>query len=235
MQHERLNQKLISILSVEDLMEQTVSRIRDVGDDMVPDLIRIMNRRDLAMGKGTDKACVPCNAAEVLGRLDAEEVIESMLRLLDICDEDDCLYDSLKFALLDIGDRLIEPAIRFYQTTSRTSSHMAIAESLALLGNKSPEVLSIILNAFRNNPDFNCSLFAEYGDPSVIPELSAALDKCKLAGSVSEKRISDLAFSITHLGGRLSDSQVRIVNEARCGKAPTFGDMYSSFTEPSLN
>jgi HEAT repeat protein len=240
MTHKPLNQELISILASVELTEQTISRIRNMGPNIIADLMDIMASKPLAMPTAPGKGWVPSNAAEVLGELEAVEAIEPMLRLLEDCTEDDNFYNALKFALLAIGQPIIEPAIRVYHSTSRVSVRWAIAYCLALLEIQSPTILAVLLHAFRNDPDFDSTLFADYGDPGVIPELSAALDKCTVAGDfVADHKILDLAHSITKLDGHLSATQVALVGEALDSKKkPTLGMLNRIcrvFTEPSPN
>jgi HEAT repeat protein len=240
MTRKPLNQELISLLAPVEITEETISRIRDMGPDIIADLMDIMASKPLAMPTAPGKGQVPANAAEVLGELQAVEAIEPMLRLLEDCSEDGNFYYALKFALLAIGQPIIEPAIKVYYSTSRVSVRWAIAYCLALLEIQSPTILAVLLHAFRNDPDFDSTLFADYGDPGVIPELSAALDKCKATGDfVADRQILDLAHSITKLDGHLSASQVALVGEAlESNKKPTLGMLNricGIFTEPSRN
>ena len=158
---------------------------------------------------------VPIHAVELLSALSAVESAESMLQVLSRCDFMDIQHGALTNALRSFGAAVLEPGLKSYTAAENQDQREAVAEVLAGIGVRDPRIFSILLAVFVENIALGSGLLAKYGDLVALPELSAALDACKLdpkGGFFANHEIIEIADAITVLGGTLTASQENLLD-----------------------
>jgi hypothetical protein len=209
------------------LPEPVARAIRELGRGAVHDLVEILEDEGLAQRVAPGGGYAPIHAAALLRDLGAREAIEPMFRALARCDPLDRLYSALVDALKSLGPPVLEPALAAHAAARSKGQRMAVAEVLSGIGVVDDRILAVLLRLLEEQVDFGAGLLAEYGDPSALPHLGAALDACELdprGGLFANHEVVELDTAIRDLGGSLTRDQgrkVRALEAARdAARAP---------------
>lgn len=222
----------------EHLPKEVARSIIHHGREVVPALIEIVEDDALAQADGPGGGFPPIHAAELLGELKATEAIEPMLRTLSRCDSMAILYSTLIFALKALGPPVLEPALAAYEQAQSEGYRRALADVLSRLSVRDERILSVLLKTLKEDVLLGAGCLAEYGDPSALPHLSAALDVCELdpKGDVfANQEIIELDGAIEELGGKLTADQARKVRAARSHWHPGEGEAADRESAPDLD
>jgi hypothetical protein len=211
----------------ERLAEPVTEQLRRRGRAVIPALIEILEDEDLAQEDARGGGYAPIHAASILGELKAGEAIEPMLRVLARSDPMDILYSTVIRSLVLLGASVLEPALAAHAAAASEDQRTAIAEVLSDLEIRDDRVFTVLLRMLDDDVELGAGLLAEYGDPSALPHLGAALDGFELddrGGLFVNQEIVELEAAIEELGGALTESQkgkVRAVRAARdAARAP---------------
>ena len=190
------------------------NNIVGLGREAIPELISILENDLLALADAPGDGYILIHAVELLSDLRAPESAESMLKVLFRCDWLEILHEQLRLALKSFGAAVLEPGLKSYTAAENQEQREAAAAVLAGIGVCDPRILTILLEVFIENSELGAGFLAEYGDPVALPQLSAALDGCRLdaeCGIFANQDVIEIADAIEVLGGTLTESQANLL------------------------
>lgn len=169
----------------------------------VPALLEILEDATLA------NSWAPAHAARLLGELRAIDAVEPMLRVLAVTDNSDLVHDQIIQSLPEIGDAVIEPALRTYSGNTNRRFRHSVAAVFAKVRIHDDRIFEILVDQLRREPSRAGNL-AIYDDPRAIPYLLEVLDQYEIVDSenpFANHALIELREAIEELGGTLTAEQ----------------------------
>jgi len=182
------------------------TRARDeilaLGAEAVPALLRILDDKEMA-------GWAPVHAVRLLGEMKISAAIGPMLRALAETDPLDMLHDEILASLPELGESVVEPALRAYADADDPEFRASVGSILAEVGVRDDRIFAVLLQLLESSPSHAGDL-AEYGDDRALPYLSRAFDAYTLCDDNSPLANQDLVeihAAIEELGGTLTGPQ----------------------------
>jgi len=199
------------------LPEPSLKQVVELGDLAVPALINILEDGELQMQESPGDSWAPIHAAELLGELKAPEAIEPLLEVLADTDTIDIIHDALTEALGDLGESVLEPALKAYSETDDHEYQRSLCYVLSRLGVHDERIFTILLGLLAKDTELGAMCLTDYDDPEAIEYLSRCFDEQKAdnkAGPLSNHVFVELRCAIEELGGSLTPEQQAIYDRA---------------------
>jgi hypothetical protein len=173
------------------------------GKSLVPALCRALDEEHEPR-KGTGYGEI--HALRLLQEMRATEAIPHVISLLQRAQVGEIRYDAAIFALRSLGEPVVDPLLAAQSTGEDFED--ARADVLSQLGVRDPRILDVLMVALERNPVLGAAFLASYGDQTVLPVLSEALDDMDLSDrGLAPTDILEVARAYTDLGGVLSPEQ----------------------------
>lgn len=240
---EEIERHLIDIAELEteeqsnEVYEALCEELIPQGVVIAPALLAILNNKTLQFVDTPGKGKVPIYAAQLLGELKYLETATPMLACLEKLDNLSILHETIIFSLISFGEPLLPILLMSYEASSDPTFCRTLSEILISLKIRDERIYEICLNQLEREPDWGASLLSRYGDERALPHLQRVLDilniyKPKLEQSswLSIQDIVELCEAIKILGGRLTSSQQRKLDEVTFIRGATHIDI-SSFIQ----
>jgi HEAT repeat protein len=149
----------------------------------------------------------PVHAVRLLGEMRVADAIAPLLRVLAETDGVDMLHDAAIAALPELGESVLEPALRAYAENLDTSFRASVASVLARIGVRDERIFCLLLEILERSPSYAGDL-AEYGDTRALPFLACAFDAYEVRDSAfANQDLIELHAAIEELGGTLTPGQ----------------------------
>ena len=149
----------------------------------------------------------PVHAVRLLGELRVAGAIEPMLRVLAETNGLDMLHDAASAALPELGESVLEPALRAYAENLDPSFRASVASVLARIGVRDERIFCALLEILDRSPS-HAGDMAEYGDTRALPFLARAFDAYEVRDSAfANQDLIELYAAIEELGGTLTPGQ----------------------------
>jgi hypothetical protein len=180
-----------------------------LGAGAVPALLRILDDEAL-------EGWAPVHAVRLLGEMRVAEAIRPMLRALAETDPLDMLRDAILASMPEIGEPVVEPALRAYSEDDDLAFRESVSSILARTGVLDDRIFAVLLEMLAISPSRAGDL-AQYGDDRALPYLSRAFDTYTLRASDSpfaNQDLVELHAAIEELGGTLTSGQLAKYREA---------------------
>lgn len=200
-----------------DFPEESRTQILELGDLAVPALINILEDGELQVQESLGDGWASLHAADLLGELRTPEAIDPMLQLLSDTDSIDIIHGTLMEALAELGESVLEPALKAYSETDDDDYRRSLCYVLSRLGVHDDRVFTILLDLLAADPEPGAMCLTDYDDPDAIEHLSRCFDEQKLdkkAGPLSNHVFVELRCAIEELGGSLIPEQQAIYDRA---------------------
>jgi hypothetical protein len=156
------------------------------------------------------------HAVRLLGEMKIAAAIGGMLRALAETDGLDVLHDAVLLSLPEIGEPVVEPALRAYAETDDLELRGSLGAILARLGVVDERIFAVLLEMLEISPRHAGDL-AHYGDDRALPHLSRAFDAYTLRDSdspLANQDLVELHAAIEELGGAMTSQQSAKYREA---------------------
>jgi HEAT repeat protein len=202
------------------LPPQSIAAILSLGDAAVEPLVAVLVDSDLRDPQGPAAGWAPVHAAQLLGQLPGERVVEPLLEVLASTAPLSPLRAAVEQALGRLGALLVNPTLARLPAGDSTYR----LQLLSLLANarvRDDRILVQLVRALSDSPPEAAMYLAEYGDPAALPELSRALDAHKLSlpdDPSDDHALFELCEAIQLLGGKLTAAQQRKYECARLAR-----------------
>jgi hypothetical protein len=181
-------------------------------------LVRLLVDEELAVDDAPGEGWAPIHAAHILAERREVNAIAPMIDILETCEPDEYLYGQLINALGNYGELSLEPLLYAVDAAIEENFRHGLLEALAELGVRDERIYEHLLTLLTVHPLLATMYLASYGDPRAIDPLLAALDSIDSKAStdpLDDDAISEIAFTIEELGGRLSKGRRDKVDRAR--------------------
>lgn len=162
------------------LPPQTAAEILALGDAAVEPLVTVLVDSQLRGPKDPAAEWTPVHAAQLLGQLPGERVVEPLLAVLATAAPLSPLRAALEQALARLGALLVNPILARLPA-AEGAYRLQLWSLLANARVRDDRILVQLANALSESPAEAAMYLAEYGDPAALPELSRALDAHKLS------------------------------------------------------
>lgn len=190
-----------------ELPETARAAILAMGEAAVPMLLEIV--------KHNADGWSPVHAVRLLREMRVVDAIEPMLRVLAETDGLDMLHDAAVDALPELGESVLEPALRAYAENLDPSFRASVACVLARIGVRDERIFCLLLEILERSPSHAGDL-AEYGDTRALPFLARAFDAYEVReGAFADQDLIELHAAIEELGGTLTPGQAAKYRSAR--------------------
>lgn len=202
------------------LPPQTAAEILALGDAAVEPLVTVLVDSQLRDPKGPAAEWTPVHAAQLLGQLPGERVVEPLLEVLVTAAPLSPLRAAVEQALARLGALLVNPILARLPA-AEGAYRLQLWSLLANARVRDDRILAQLANALSESPAEAAMYLAEYGDPAALPELSRALDahKLSLPDDLSDDyALFELREAIQLLGGKLTAAQQRKYECARLAR-----------------
>ena len=202
------------------LPPQTAAEILALGDAAVEPLVTVLVDRQLRDPKGPAAEWTPVHAAQLLGQLPGERVVEPLLAVLATAAPLSPLRAALEQALARLGALLVNPILARLPAAER-AYRLQLWSLLANARVRDDRILVQLVHALSESPAEAAMYLAEYGDPAALAELSRALDAHKLSlpdDTSDDHALFELCEAIQLLGGKLTAAQQRKYECARLAR-----------------
>ena len=184
--------------------------ILDLNAAATPALLEILENEELARSASPGEGWAPVHAARLLGELRAADAVQPMLRLLADTDPMDVLHDRIILSLPEIGEPVVEPALRAYAGSDDPDFKASVASVLARTGVRDDRIFALLLENLRTAPSHGAGDLAEYGDERAVPYLAGAFDEYDIVqgdGPFVNQDLVELHAAIEELGGTITAAQ----------------------------
>ena len=191
------------------LPPRSVARILALGPAAVAPLIALMVDSRLRAPDSPAAGWAPVHAAKLLGQLGAAAAVEPLLDILATTAQLSPLRQAVQEALAPLGSLLVTPILDRLPTAVG-GYRRELWFLLANAGVRDARIFAQLLGALAESPEDGAMYLAEYGDKAALPELSRALDACRLdpeGHAPDDHTVFELREAIHELGGELTPAQ----------------------------
>ena len=202
------------------LPPQSIAEILSLGDAAIEPLVTVLVDSQLRDPQGPAVGWASVRAAQLLGQLPGERVVEPLLEVLASTAPLSPLRAAVEQALGRLGALLVNPTLARLPAVDSTYR----LQLLSLLANarvRDNRISVQLVHALSDSPPEAAMYLAEYGDPAALPALSRALDAHKLSlpdDPSDDHAVFELREAIQLLGGKLTAAQQRKYECARLAR-----------------
>jgi hypothetical protein len=159
-----------------------------LGAGAVPALLRILDDEVL-------EGWAPVHAVRLLGEMRIVEAIGPMLRALAETDTLDVLHDAILTSMPEIGEPVVEPALRAYSEDDDLAFRESVSSILARTGVLDDRIFAVLLEMLAISPSRAGDL-AQYGDDRALPYCRAHSTRTRCAPATPHSRIRTSSSSM---------------------------------------
>ncbi len=192
----------------DDLPDDLRQQILAAGPAIIPALIDLVTANLQDPEKDSEAAI---HAAELLGELGDERAIPVLLDCVVECSPLDWLYETAITALIELGDKALEPCLLHYESIQDDGRRNYLAEILSKLGVTDDRIFTILVEILHRSPELGPMYLANYGDPCAVPLLLAKFDDLPVEEDdstfLAHQAFIELKAAIEGLGGSLNADQ----------------------------
>ncbi len=202
------------------LPPQSIAEILSLGDAAVEPLVAVLVDSQLRDPQGPAAGWASVHAAQLLGQLPGERVVEPLLEVLASSAPLSPLRAAVEQALGRLGALLVNPILARLPAVDRTY-RLQLLSLLANSGVRDDRILVQLMHALSEFPPDAAMYLAEYGDPAARPALSRALDAHTLSlpdDPSDDHAVFELREAIHLLGGKLTAAQQKKYECARLAR-----------------
>lgn len=196
----------------EDIPEALLQCIKSFGEKAEDRLIELaLNSEYHNARKADDLNLIPLYAIRVLGKWGVGKATKGLIQLLFTLtakEEDELLKESIKEALISIGEASIVPTLEILEGADNIGdSHEYLMIALSNIGanNKSDRIYKCLKETFlkMKNKTIGAICLGAYGDGRAVAALRGYLEKNK--GNIDEETFYEVKVAVVKLGGSMDD------------------------------
>ena len=126
--------------------EATLAWAKAQGEAVVEPLLDLMEDEELGYEESVGQGWVPLHATALLGSLGAESAIPRMLQaMVDLdFDEEMALWDQMARSLAELGEAVVEPALKLLAEASDAEERSTLRTMLAQSDSRDPRVFAVL-------------------------------------------------------------------------------------------
>jgi hypothetical protein len=191
----------------DEISKELHGEIVALGPDAIEPLLDFIRDEKWSDADGPGGGWAPIHAAQLLADLKAVQAIEPMLEALgDTVAGEDRLFDALMVSLAEIGQPVLEPALRIYAAEDDPAMRTHLAALLSEIGVRDERIYQALLELLKNEAGLGASSLGIYGDERALEPLSRALDALE-PDRGDNQDVIELTSAIEELGGVLTPGQ----------------------------
>ncbi|MBI3763748.1 MAG: HEAT repeat domain-containing protein [Chloroflexi bacterium] len=171
----------------EALTDELRAAFAEQGEIVIPELIDLLEDRELWPDDSDGEGYVSIHAARLLGRLQAAEAVEPLLKVIAESEPEDILRDAAIAALEEIGSPAVPATLRFLRYSRDPDLKGLLAWPLATAGKGSEKVYEALATLYNETTwdDVRsevATVLGDFGDKRAVPLLRSALDEPDVVG-----------------------------------------------------
>ena len=201
----------------ETMPESLRSSILAMGHDAVAGLIELLEDEEAARVDSASEGWAPVHAAELLIELRATEAIEPLLRALKSSTPDHVLYNIIEIHLPELGEPVLEPALRLLEQDDNQGIAWALHSILSELGVRDERIYTGLCSLFESEPLFGSICLGSYGDERALPLLRKTIEQFEpdWEEQYGLSGLADYVDAYERIAGSLPDDLQAIVEELK--------------------
>jgi HEAT repeat protein len=204
---------------VEKLPASLRSDILARGPEAVAPLVEVLCDEPLALNTAPGGGYAPIHAVELLTHLKAPEAIAPMVRRLMHTEPGEVLYDTLLYALEELGPTVAPAALEALADARNADERFGLLSVLSHCGVRDERIYAALLAQLQEDTIAAAMNLAHYGDARAIEPLTRALAAHEVDEDTEDlfanQAVIELQLAIEKLGGTLDAAQLEKAARAR--------------------